>query len=387
MHFTDCVEQDFNYLNRGTQYSYYLNQILVFEGVYNKPIGNLITHYEKQTFSVNITDRRPHSFFQDKVYLSIDVTDNSGVKTYERIVKGLTNISFDEVPMAEGFIINIYHLEAPARLISRDGIAYTGINRTTHRFLVTRYGLKNLELGNNPLFTFLQRLHQNAGELHVRNTYGSENLRNLLVGARSLPQPYRTEFVMKYNQVMSECGMVYVMANMGDDSIQGSIVVSTRQGLQELVGTVVSLKNGEDIVLQDTVEPFKNMFQYVGVPYGVYTVEFRGGGAEAYIITPQYVEVRDSINPILFNFIRIDDSLLVNSFPLDDQLMYINSKANEIAMSPLKSRVSLFLSDEKKLLLAAIRSLPADRSGFLFNKYGNLFSNQPDEMRDNYRNS
>lgn len=347
--------------------------------MYNYVFGDLQTHYEKQVITVNISDKSPHSFFQAQVYLSVAVTDNSGKTTYERNVKGITDLTFDEVPIREGFIIKVFHLEAPARLISPDGIAYTGVNRTTHRFLVTRYGLKNLALGNNPLFNFLQKLHGNARDLR-NNFVGSDNSRNLLFGAHSLPQPYRTEFVMKYNQMMSECSIMYVIGSTDDNSRQGSLAVSTKQGFQGLVGTLVNIKNADEIMLQDTITPYQNLFQNLGIPFGVYSVEFRGSAAEAYIITPQYIEVRDNINPILFDFIQIDDSMLVNNFALDTQMMYINAKASEIAMSPLKSSTSLYLSDEKKLLLAAIRSLPTERVGYFLNRYGNLFSDQSDDI-------
>lgn len=367
---------------RGTPHSMFLNQILIFQGVYNAIIGDLQTHYEKQVLTVNISSASPHSFYKGKPYMSIEVMDNSGRKTYERVVEGLTTVSFHEVPMREGFIIKVFHLEAPARLICPDGIAHTGVNRTTHRFLVTRYGLKNLAIGNSPLLTFMQKLNQHVGDLRGSLT-GSDMVRHVLVGARSLPQPYRTQFVMKYNTIMSECFIMFIVGSMGSDNgAQGTLAITSKPGIQNLVGSLVELKSGEEIVLQDTVQPYTNLFNYANIPYGVYSVEFHSRAAEQYIISPQYVEVRDNINPVLFDFIQINGSLLVNDIPLEEQMNFINGKANEIAQNSFRLGTSLYLSDEKKLLLAAIRSLPADRSGLLLNKFGGLFNGPNGARRD-----
>lgn len=359
-------------MSQSSPYSKFLNQILVFKGVYNLLVGELQTHYEEQVLTLNISSTTPHSFWKDKPYISVEVLDNSGRKTFQRLVQGLTNVSFDTIPMREGFVIKIFHIEAPARLLSPDGITNLGVNRTTHTFLVTRYGLMNLALGNNPLYVFLQRLYQNAGELRG-SLSGGDNTQHLLIGARSLPQPHRTDFVMKHYAMMSECSIMFVIRSSGNDAGQGSLMVTAKQGLQNLIGTVVDIKIGDEIVLEEAIQPPRNLFSYVNIPYGVYSVEFRGTAAEQYIVFPQYVEVKDFINPVLFDFIRIDDSLLVNDIPLDDQLMYINSRANNIATSAFKSSASLYLSNEKKLLLAAIRSLPGDSSGEYLNKYGALF--------------
>lgn len=362
---------------QGSPYSKFLNQILVFKGVYNLIVGNLQTHYEKQVLTLNISSTTPHSFWKDKPYISVEVMDNSGRKTFERVVQGLTNVSFDTIPMQEGFVIKIFHAEAPARLLSLDGITNLGVNRTTHTFLVTRYGLMNLALGNNPLFVFLQKLYQNAGVLQGSFS-GGDNAQHLLIGARSLPQPHRTDFVMKHNAMMSECSIMFVIRSTSDNDRQGSLMGTTKQGLHNLIGTVVDIKVSDEVISEEAIQPQENLFSYVLIPYGVYSVEFRGRAAEQYIIHPQYVEVKDSINPVLFDFIKIDDSLLVNDISLDDQLMYINARANDIAMSAFRSSASLYISNEKKLLLAAIRSLPGDSSDIYLNKYGGLFgtSNQ-----------
>lgn len=272
--------------------------------------------------------------------------------------------------MKEGFQIRIFHAEAPARLISPDGITSLAVNRTTHRFVVTRYGLMNLALGNNPAFIFLQKLYQTAGQLQGF-FLGSEDVRQVLVGARSLPQPYRTEFIMKYSNVMSECMIMFVMRS--ESAEQGSLAVSSKQGLQNLFGTEVTIKCGDEIYLQETIQPQANLFNYANLPYGVYSVEFDGRGAEDYIIEPQYIEVKYNVNPVIFDLIRIDDSLLFKDIPLDAQLKYVNSKANEITMSPFRSSTPLCLSNEKKLLLASVRCLPSDCSGPFLNRYGYLF--------------
>ncbi|XP_026319792.1 uncharacterized protein LOC113230198 [Hyposmocoma kahamanoa] len=385
---SDCNEQELQFMLQSSPYSKFLNQILIFQGVYNAVVGDLQTHYEKQTLTVNISSSSPHSFWKGKPYISVEVMDNSGIKTYERLVEGETVPIFHEVPMREGFQIKIFHAEASARLLSPDGITHLGVNRTTHRFLVTRYGLMNLALGNNPLYTFLQKLYQYSGNLQGA-FFGSDNGRHVIVGVRSLPQPYRTEYVMKYSTIMSECTMMFIMRTTSESMGQGTVVVSSKQGLQNLMGTVVDIKSGDEVVLEDTIQPQANLFNYANVPFGVYSVEFRGRGAEEYIIHPQYIEVNSNVNPVLFDFIRIDDSLIFKDLPLDNQLMYITSKANGIATSAFRSSASLYLSTEKKLLLAAIRSLPGDTSGQFLNRYGGLFrpSGPDDSMRSARRYS
>lgn len=289
------------------------NQILAFKGLGDITFGELATNYDNESCVVKITGASPHEHYKGKTYLSVELRDNFGEKIFEIAVEGTTNLSHNEISMREGYVLEIYHLETPLRLYSQEAIVDT-IN-TTNSWLVTRYGLKNLRLRNDPLYDFVKRLDEQALTLLSSNLQfmESEDLQHLLVAILSLPQPHRSLYLMKYISLFPKCVVERELHNSnGNIHKEGSIDVTLKQDVKELIGTKMQLKLGQDLVVEDTIYEHQTLLHFEGILQGIYSMEFHGKSAERYVITPQYVEVKDYENSIQFDFEKINCSMLMD---------------------------------------------------------------------------
>lgn len=292
----------------------FANQILVFKGLGDVKFGELVTNYDGQSFTVKIFQAHPHRRYRGKAYIYIEVADNFNKKTFEMGVEGTTNLSHYEVPVREGYTIQIYHAEGPTRLYSQEAIL--DVTNSTNKFLVTRYGLKNLRLRNDPLYDFVKRLDENANKLLGSNLnfFESADIQHLLVAILSLPQPHRLMYVMKYSSMFPKC----IVQPIIDNKINrvkvkmGSVDISLKQDIDDLIGTKVQLKRGQQIVVEDTLYEHQTLLHFESIQGGIYSVEFCGKSMERYVIEPQYIEVKDYVNLELFDFVKINCSVLMD---------------------------------------------------------------------------
>lgn len=310
---TDCPEQKLNYgfLQTETR-SKFANQILIFKGLGDVKFGELEINYDNQTSTIKIIRSKPHRRFKGKTYMSVKVTDNFGKQIYKMIVEGITSLSQHEVPMREGYVIEINHVEGPIRLYSEDAIV--DITNTTNRWLVTLYGLKNLRIRNDPLYDFVQRLDKNAKNFLGSNLnfLESEDIQHLLIAFISLPQPHRSMYLIKYISMFPKCVVQPIIDNKVDSAIEGSIDVYLKQDVEDLSGTKVQLKLGQDIIVEDTLYEHQTMLHFESIRKGIYSVEFCGKSMEDYVINPQYIEVKDYVNSAQFDFEKMNCSALMD---------------------------------------------------------------------------
>lgn len=276
--------------------------------------GELVTNYEQQTCTIQITATSPHRRYKGIMYMNIEVRDNFGNITYEMVVEGTTNVSYNEIPIKEGYVIQIYHVEGPIRMYAQEAII--DVTNTTNSWLVTRYGLKNLRLRNDPLHDFVKRLDEQAINLLSSSLpfMESEDAQHLLVAIFSLPQPHSSLYIMKYITMFPKCVIQPVIDNKSDKMfIEGSIDIILKQNVVELIGTAVQLRRGQDLIVQDTLYEHQTLLHFEGIRQGIYSVEFRGKSVERYVTTPQYIEVKDYIvNTIEFDFEKINCSVLMD---------------------------------------------------------------------------
>lgn len=313
-YFSDCPEQAFKYsISPNPTQSKFANQILVFNGLGEVKFGELVTNYGNETCILKITGTSPHQNYKGITYMRAEVRDDFGAIIYQMVVEGITGTSYNEFSMKEGYVIEIYHLETPQRLLSSEAIVDTA--NTTNTWLVTRYGLKNLRLRNDPLYDFVKRLDEQAIHLLGSNVnfMDSEDLQHLFLGILSLPHPHRSLYLMKYTSMFPKCVVQPELDNtISNIHKEGSIDVTLKKDVEELIGTKVQLKLGHDLIVSDTLYEHQTQLHFEGIRLGTYSLEFHGKSAESYVFTPQYIEVKDYENFVQFDFEKINCSMLMD---------------------------------------------------------------------------
>lgn len=321
----------------------FANQVLTFKGSADVKFGELVTNYDNQSLTVEIIETAPKRDFKG-TYLSVEIEDNFGQKIYELGVEGTTNTLYHTVSMREGFVIQIYHTETPKRLYSQEAIV--DITNNTNRWLVTRYGLKNMRLRNDPLYDYVTRLDEQAIILSGSDLQfiESEDIQQLLIAIISLPQPYRSLHLTKYISMFPKCIVQPIIGNKIESVMEGSIDLYLKQDFEDLIGTEVQLKLGEDLLEEVILYEHQTPLHFDGIGVGVYSVEFRGKSMKGYIVYPQYIEVNNYENSVIFDFEKINYSVLMDQtiefYGLGDILigaLRVSFEEGSIIMSVMRS--------------------------------------------------
>ncbi|MEH7815445.1 putative mucin/carbohydrate-binding domain-containing protein, partial [Bacillus toyonensis] len=150
-----------------------------------------------------VTTKTPHSYYAGEKYVSIEVFNNKGEKIYTKEMEG-TNVTIvkDTVPLKEGYRIKIYHDEIKKRLTSKATIM-NPMNKT-NEFIMTKWGLKNTYLQNNPEENLMQRIDEEM-EAIISNPVLKEipmqkleMKKNVWMAINMLSEPQKILYMNKY---------------------------------------------------------------------------------------------------------------------------------------------------------------------------------------------
>lgn len=184
------------------------NQKVIFKGLGDKVFGDFQTDLNNKSGIFTITDTTPHSYFNDELYVSIKVKKTDGTVLYEKAING-TNapILKDKFALVEGSTIEIYHSETKNRLYSAQPIVDKAKN--TNSWVVTKQGLQNIVLQNNPEDDLIARLKLLGEEIRGDSILKdvplaqSEAKKQLLTAIQSLSEPHKTALLTEYNDLFS----------------------------------------------------------------------------------------------------------------------------------------------------------------------------------------
>lgn len=181
-----------------------VNQTIQLLGVGEKHFGTFRTDLNNQEAIFSITSKDPHSYFNGKLYSKIVIKDSHEVTKYEKSIEGSNAVvGIDKIPLKEGDIIEIYHAETKNRLYSPENIIDK--NQKTNRWVVTKRGLQNQTLQNDPFQDLLKRIDTKGMLLLSESEYAeiplaeSADKKQFLIAIQQLDEPYKTEYMNKFS--------------------------------------------------------------------------------------------------------------------------------------------------------------------------------------------
>lgn len=184
-----------------------VSQIFYFHGLSDWRIGTLALDADRRMAQVDLA-ARPHSYFPNETYYSIDIRDASGTTVFFKDVKGDQADPFTaEVPYDVGYRIVIYHAEVVSRLITSPpspGLIDTA--KKTNEFVVTEMGLANPATAYDPAVSLQARI---AAEVEVNREHltvvaapFAPQKDDVYLAANVLPEPQRTIVMTEYADMM-----------------------------------------------------------------------------------------------------------------------------------------------------------------------------------------
>lgn len=179
------------------------NQTIQFLGLGDDQFAALNTDVEQNQAVFTVTTKTPHSYYAGEKYASIEVFNEKGEKFYTKEIEG-TNVMIvkDTIPLKEGYKIKIYHDEIKKRLTSKATII-NPMNKT-NEFIMTKWGLKNTSLKNNPEENLMQRIDEEM-EAIIENPVLKEipmqkleMKKNVWMAINMLSEPQKITYMNKY---------------------------------------------------------------------------------------------------------------------------------------------------------------------------------------------
>lgn len=180
-----------------------VNETIQFLGLGDDQFAELNTDLEQKRAVFTVTTKTPHSYYAGEKYASIELFNEKGEKIYTKEMEG-TNVTVvkDIIPLKEGYRIKIYHDEVKKRLTSKAAII-NPMNKT-NEFIMTKWGLKNTYLQNNPERNLIQRIDEEM-EAIIGNPFLKEipmqkleMKKNVWMAINMLSEPQKITYMNKY---------------------------------------------------------------------------------------------------------------------------------------------------------------------------------------------
>ncbi|WP_242319007.1 putative mucin/carbohydrate-binding domain-containing protein [Bacillus cereus group sp. BfR-BA-01349] len=182
------------------------NQTIQFLGLGDSKFAEFQIDYNHAEAIFTMTSASPHNYYGNEKYASVEILTNSGQVVYSKEVKGKNNqTGKDIIPLKKDYQINIYHAESKNRLKNTEGIIKA--SDKLNSFTITKWGLKNMALQNNPIDMLMKKIDSKAMEiLNDSNLLStpledSEIKKHIWVAINSLPTAQRVEYFKKYKQI------------------------------------------------------------------------------------------------------------------------------------------------------------------------------------------
>ncbi|CAD5902962.1 hypothetical protein CMALT394_580001 [Carnobacterium maltaromaticum] len=180
-----------------------VNQKIQFLGLGNQQFGSFSTNLNNHEALFSITDKNPHSYFSGEGYSKLTVKGSNEVIKYEKSVEGTNaTVGVDQISLNEGDRLEIYHAESKNRLRSSESII--DINQQLNRWIMTRWGLQNQSLHNDPQKDLIKKIDSKGTilleeeENNPISLEESTDKKQLLSAIKLLEEPYKTQYMKKF---------------------------------------------------------------------------------------------------------------------------------------------------------------------------------------------
>ncbi|MFB4337784.1 putative mucin/carbohydrate-binding domain-containing protein [Bacillus sp. BR_16] len=180
-----------------------VNETIQLLGLGDDQFAELNTDLEQKQAVFTVTTKTPHSYYAGEKYASIELFNEKGEKIYTKEMEG-TNVTIvkDTIPLKEGYKIKIYHDEIKKRLTSTATII-NPMNKT-NEFIMTKWGLKNTYLKNNPEENLMQRIDEEMEGIISNPVLKEipmqklEMKKNAWMAINMLSEPQKITYINKY---------------------------------------------------------------------------------------------------------------------------------------------------------------------------------------------
>ncbi|MBC1983050.1 putative mucin/carbohydrate-binding domain-containing protein [Listeria booriae] len=196
--------------------SYLASQTVRFLGIGDRLFASAKVDLEKGQLIFNKNSAKPHDYFENIVYGKLEVLDTDGNVVYTRAMTGKdTAVDKAEIPIKEGYKLRIYHAE-PGRLRADDAtgrleandINIVNTKTQTNIFTITKKGLINDALGNNPDDVLVEKIKEVASKIEANpvlaKAQNSETRDDVWVAIQLLAEPTKTQMLEKYADLFPE---------------------------------------------------------------------------------------------------------------------------------------------------------------------------------------
>ncbi|MFS7261279.1 putative mucin/carbohydrate-binding domain-containing protein [Carnobacterium divergens] len=181
-----------------------VNQSIQLLGLGNQQFAELSTNLNDHQAILNISKTTPHSYYKGIKYATIEVRDVNDQIIFTKEIQGTNaTVGKEIIPFEVGYKLFIFHDETKNRLKSSEKIIDS--SKKENSFIMTQYGLKNNQLGNNPEHQFVEKLSSMLDKIFD----DSDNM--LLLATKdqlweainSLQEPNRTYFLSEYKDILN----------------------------------------------------------------------------------------------------------------------------------------------------------------------------------------
>lgn len=205
------------------------NQEIKFLGLGDDEFAEFQTNLNSHHATFNITNKTPHSYYKDEKYASIQVKDDKGKVIYNKEVQGTNAVTGkDTIPLEIGYKITIYHDEVKRRLTNQEKLIDS--KNKTNTFIMTKWGLKNITLQNNSEEDLMKKINDRAQEIlnnpDLMLLKQSMLKSQLWVAINSLTEPYRTDYLNKYQEIFES-------SKPSDGNLEGNQFSWSLQGISD----------------------------------------------------------------------------------------------------------------------------------------------------------
>ncbi|MBC2240855.1 putative mucin/carbohydrate-binding domain-containing protein [Listeria booriae] len=196
--------------------SYLASQTVRFQGIGDRLFASAKVDLEKGQLIFNKNSAKPHDYFENIVYGKLEVLDTDGNVVYTRAMTGKdTAVDKAEIPIKEGYKLRIYHAE-PGRLRADDAtgrleandINIVNTKTQTNIFTITKKGLINDALGNNPDDVLVEKIKKVASKIEaspaLAKAQNSETRDDVWVAIQLLAEPTKTQMLERYADLFPE---------------------------------------------------------------------------------------------------------------------------------------------------------------------------------------
>lgn len=184
-----------------------LNETVNFLGLGDNLFAEFKTNLDEKNATFTLNKESVHSYYAGEKYASIKVLDQAGTTIYSKEIEGTNNVTgTDTIPFEIGYQVVLFHDEVKNRLIGPASL----INKNTkeNNLVMTKFGLKNNGLNNDPEKIFVEKINQSATEIIasevIKNADYSNRKSQLLAAIKYLEEPLKTEYLEKYGDLFKE---------------------------------------------------------------------------------------------------------------------------------------------------------------------------------------